>query len=84
MQTISVKVTPRAKENRILGFKDDVLRVKITAPPVAGKANIALIKFLAKEFGIAKSDIHIIRGELSREKVLQIPDGIATLQNRLI
>ena len=83
-QTIHVKVTTRAKKNKVLGFKDDILRVHITAPPIGGKANEALIKFLAKEFNIAKSDIHITKGETSRDKVLEIPDGVATLQNTLI
>jgi len=83
-QTIHVKVTTRAKQNKILGFKDDILRVHITAVPVNGKANLALIKFLSKEFNIAKSDIHIIHGETSRDKVLEIPDNIPTLQNKLI
>ena len=84
MQTIKVKISPRAKQNKVLGFQDDVLRVHITAPPIQGKANLALIKFLAKEFDIAKSSIKIIKGETSREKVLEIPNNVPTLQNKLI
>ena len=80
MQQIKVKVMPRAKENNILGLKDDILRVKITAPPVQGKANDSLIKFLAKEFDIVKSDIRIVRGESSRDKTIEIPDGISFKQ----
>lgn len=80
MQQIKVKVMPRAKENNILGLKDDILRVKITAPPVQGKANDSLIKFLAKEFDIVKSDIRIVRGESSRDKIIEIPDGISFKQ----
>lgn len=80
---ITVKVTPRAKENRIVGFKDNVLRVRITAPPVEGKANKALAAFLADAWGVPKSSIKMIQGETSREKVLEIPDNIP-LQNKLI
>ncbi|OJI06675.1 hypothetical protein BK004_02525 [bacterium CG10_46_32] len=74
-QTIAVKVTPRSKENRIVGFKDGVLRVRITAPPVDGKANKALVVFLADAWGVPKSSIKIIQGETSREKVLEVPDN---------
>jgi uncharacterized protein len=83
-QTICVKVTPRAKQNKIAGFKNGALCVYITAPPVGGKANKALIEFLSDEFGVSKSDILILRGETSRDKVLQFPDGVVTLQNKLI
>lgn len=80
---INVKVTPRAKENKIVGFKDNVLAVRITAPPVEGKANKALVAFLADAWDVPKSSIHIIQGETSREKLLEIPDNIP-LQNKLI
>ncbi|MDP3995371.1 MAG: DUF167 domain-containing protein [bacterium] len=82
-QTIIVKVTPRAKENRIAGFKDNILRVRLTAPPVDGKANKALVAFLADAWGVSQSSIRIIRGEISREKVLEVPDT-APLQKGMI
>lgn len=78
-----VKVTPRAKENKIVGWKDGVLRVRLAAPPVDGKANAALIDFLSDAWGVSKSSISIVRGETAREKVLEVPDN-APLQNRLI
>tara|TARA_B100001971_G_C17654065_1_gene269444 strand:- start:55 stop:312 length:258 start_codon:yes stop_codon:yes gene_type:complete len=83
-QTIKIKLTPRAKQNKILGWKDDVLRVHITAPPVDGNANHALVAFLAKEFGVSKSEINIIKGHASREKFIEIPDNVSALQNKLI
>jgi uncharacterized protein len=83
-QTIKVKLSPRTKQNKIVGWSGDTLRIHVTAPPVDGKANLALIKFLAKEFKVAKSDIKIIKGETSRDKVLEIPKNIPTLQNKLI
>ena len=82
---IKIKVTPRARENKIIGWNGDILRVHVTAPPVEGKANKALIDFLAEEWGVAHSNIKIIRGETSREKVLEVPDNLKLpLQNTLI
>ncbi|MDP1709635.1 MAG: DUF167 domain-containing protein [Candidatus Komeilibacteria bacterium] len=80
---IKIRVTPRAKKNQILGWNGDVLRVHVTAPPVDGKANKALVDFLAEEWGVAKSSIKIIKGETAREKVLEAPDSVP-LQNTLI
>jgi|GEM_PF-613265 len=80
---LTVKVTPRAKQNKIAGWNGDVLRVHVTAPPVDGKANKALVDFLSDEWGVAKSSIKIIKGEIAREKVLEVP-GNVPLQNKLI
>ena len=84
LQRIKVKVSPRAAQNKIVGWRGDALHVRITAPPVEGKANQALIKFLALEFGVGKSSIRIVKGETSREKVLEVPAGAISLQNQLI
>lgn len=82
---ITVKVTPRAKKNRLGSWQGDVLKVFITAPPVDGKANAALVKFLSAEWGISQASIKIIHGETSRDKVLEIPDTVKLpLQNTLI
>lgn len=81
---IKAKITPRAKKNQIIGWQNDILRVHITAPPVDGKANKALIDFLAEEWGVAQSTIRIIRGETSREKVLEVPDGVVKKQSGLL
>ena len=75
---IPVKVTPNARTTRVLGWEDDpqagrVLRVRLQAPPVDGKANKALVAFLAKEFGVAKSGVKIVKGETSRMKLLEVP-----------
>ncbi len=69
---IKIKVLPRASRNQILGYEAGVLRVKLTAPPVEGKANKALVQLLAKTLGIPKRDIEIISGEHSSEKMLKI------------
>ena len=63
---IKIKVIPRAKKNRISGFMEDgSLKVRLTAPPVDGKANRALIKLLADNLNISQANISIISGRHS-------------------
>lgn len=63
-----VRVAPRARRDAVLGEHDGALKIALTAPPVDGEANAALIAFLAKRLGIAKRDVVIVRGESSRQK----------------
>lgn len=69
---IQVKVLPRSSRNQIVGRENDVFKIKLTAPPVEGKANKALREFLAKRLGLAKGSVEIISGERSRQKSIQI------------
>ncbi|MGD8229181.1 MAG: DUF167 domain-containing protein [Desulfobacteraceae bacterium] len=69
---IKVKVLPRSSRNHLIGKEGDVFKVKLTSPPVEGKANNALIEFLAKKLGIAKGRIEIISGKSARLKILRI------------
>ncbi len=69
---VKIKVTPRAKQNKILGWQNDVLRVSVTAAPADGQANEALLKLLAKEWKIGKTKLQIIKGKSSREKLVKI------------
>ncbi|MCT8159133.1 DUF167 domain-containing protein [Pseudoruegeria sp. SHC-113] len=70
---IAVKVTPKAARNG-MRLEDGVLKVSVTAVPEKGKANEAVRKLLAKEMGIAKSRLALIRGDTSREKVFRVLD----------
>ncbi len=74
MQEIILKVylQPKSSKNEIIGPYRDGIKVKVTAPPVEGKANEALVRFLAKELGVSPSCIEITRGQRSREKTLMI------------
>jgi uncharacterized protein len=67
-----VQVQPHAGRNAIVDFSENVLRVKIAAPPVEGKANQELIKYLSKLLDIRKSDISIDKGLTGRRKVVTI------------
>ena len=69
---IKIKLIPRSSRNEIIGKENDVIKIKLTAPPVEGKANKALVSFLAKKLGVPKRDIEIVSGERSREKFLKI------------
>ena len=71
---------PNARAGEVIGWEDDpragrVLRVKVAAPPVEGKANAALREVLAKHFGVAKSQVVLAKGSTSRVKVFSLPDG---------
>ena len=69
---IKLKVIPNASKNQVVSFENGVLRVRIKGVPEKGKVNEELIAFLAKELGIAKSNIELISGQTSRLKRLKI------------
>jgi uncharacterized protein (TIGR00251 family) len=69
---IAVRVQPRAKRNAIAGDRDGLLLVRVTAPPVEGKANDAVRKLLAKRLGIAPGRVSIARGASGRDKLVEI------------
>jgi hypothetical protein len=69
---IKVYLQPKSSKNEIVGPYRDGIKVKVTAPPIEGKANEALIRFLTKEFRISPSCIEILKGRHSREKTLKI------------
>ena len=73
---ISVHAYPNAAKNEVIGFTDDVLRVKISAPPVKGKANKELLAFLCQLLALSKDRIGIIKGHTTRNKIVAI-DGMS-------
>lgn len=78
-------IQPKASRDSIIGLHGDELKVAITAPPVDGKANAHLVKYLAKLFRVAKSQVVVEKGELGRHKQIkiinpqQIPTEVAAL-----
>jgi uncharacterized protein (TIGR00251 family) len=70
--TFAIKVHPRARKNAITGIVGDALKLALTAPPVDGKANQAVIEFFADLFAIPRSSVTIASGETGRNKVLRI------------
>ncbi|MEK6673534.1 MAG: DUF167 domain-containing protein [Nitrospirota bacterium] len=77
--TINVRVQPRSSKKGISGVSGETLKVRLTSPPVDNAANEQLIELLSEELGVKKSAISIIRGQSSRDKVVEIR-GIAGLQ----
>ena len=69
---VSVVVQPRASHNALVGIHGDRIKVRLTAPPVEGKANQMLIKFMAKIFGVAPSRVSLLQGETAKTKTLRI------------
>ncbi len=70
--TFSVRLTPRAGKNEIVGVQAGALRVRLTAPPVEGAANAALIEFIAERLKVRKSAVSIVSGERSRNKIIRV------------
>ncbi len=70
----AVRLTPRAAVDRVDGVTDGVLRARVGAPAVEGQANNALIRLIAEELGVARSDVRIVAGATSRQKLIVI-DG---------
>ena len=77
---IVVQVVPRASKDEVVGVQGDIIKVRLTAAPVDGAANEALVKFLAKRLDIRPSSLEIVVGHTSRQKVVSIiglsPDDV--------
>jgi uncharacterized protein len=70
--TLKIYLQPKSSRNEIAGPYRDGIKVRVTAAPVEGRANEALLGFLAKELGVTRSCIEIVRGHRSREKTVRI------------
>jgi uncharacterized protein (TIGR00251 family) len=70
--TFSVRVAPRSSKEEVAGYEGGVLRIRLNAPPVEGKANEALARFLAKALGIPRGSVTLVAGEKGRSKIVRI------------
>ncbi|MFA5801949.1 MAG: DUF167 domain-containing protein [Thermoleophilia bacterium] len=81
---LAVRVVPGAKKSKITGEAGGLLKVRLNAPPVEGKANRELLKLLARELDLKKSQVVLARGDKSREKtVLLAGVSLSRAQERL-
>jgi len=71
---LDVLVSPRASRTRVVGVHDDRLKIQITAPPVDGKANAALVRFLAKLLDVPRAQIEVVGGASSRRKTVRLAE----------
>jgi uncharacterized protein (TIGR00251 family) len=70
--TLTVHVVPRSSRNQIVGAENGALKIKLTAPPVEGAANAALIEFIAEWLSVRRGAVTIISGGQARRKVVRV------------
>jgi hypothetical protein len=81
---LAVKVIPGASRDEICGWLGETLKVKLSAPPVDGRANAALVEFLAETLGLPRRAVALVRGEAARQKLGRIDGlGLAEAKRRL-
>jgi len=80
---IDILVVPRASRNAVGPSVGDRLRVAVTAPPVDGEANAAVIEALAQAFGVRRSAVTIVRGERGRRKTVNVEGATGAVLQRL-
>jgi uncharacterized protein len=86
--TLDLHCQPGAKRTEVVGTHGSALKIRLAAPPVEGRANEALIEFLAESFGVPRRNVTIVRGETGRAKTVRIvspvdrPDRHWELQDR--
>jgi uncharacterized protein (TIGR00251 family) len=71
--SFTVRVTPRAAANRVGGEREGALLVRVTAPPVEGKANDAVVELLAEALGVPRSTVRVESGAAARTKRVSVP-----------
>lgn len=71
---LTLHVQPGAKRSDVAGMHGQALKLRLAAPAVDGKANAELVRFLAQVFDVAARNVTLVRGETSRQKVVQIMD----------
>ncbi len=81
--TLTLHVQPGAKTTSVAGLHGDALKIRLAAPPVDGKANAALIEFVAHTLGVPKSAVCLKSGQTSRRKVLEISNAPSDSAQRL-
>lgn len=78
---LHVRVQPRAKRDEVVGERGDAIVIRLAAPPVDGKANAALIAFIARAANVSRSRVEIVRGQTSRDKVVRV-EGVTEQELR--
>lgn len=68
----TARVVPRASKSEIIGEYDGGLKIRLSALPVDGAANVELVKLLSKKFGVSKREVEIISGETAKTKQIKI------------
>ncbi len=83
--TLELKTIPNAPRDEIAGWLGDALKVKVHAPALEGRANDALLEFLADKLGVHRRDVTLLRGDKSRHKAVRIAGlTLAEVKTRLV
>lgn len=77
---MTVQITPNAKKNEVAGVLDDALKIRLHAQPIEGKANDALIRYLADTLDVTKSAVTITHGHTSKRKTIEIAAAGLTVE----
>lgn len=75
---LAVQITPNAKKTEVIGVLDDALKLKLQAQPIEGKANEALVKFLAAALAVPKGAVTITHGHTNKRKLVEISSPALT------
>jgi uncharacterized protein len=78
---IAIRLQPRARREEVVGERAGAIVIRVTAPPVDGKANAALCVFIAKAAGVPPSHVDVVRGQTSRDKIIRV-SGVTAEQLR--
>lgn len=78
---LAVQITPNAKKSEVIGPLDDVLKIRLQAQPIEGKANEALIRYLADRLDLPKSAVQITHGLTSKRKIVEVRARNLTLES---
>ena len=81
---LDIHLAPRAKRSSVMGIHQNRLKIAVTAPPVDGKANDALVELVAKLLSVPKGRISVVRGLTSRQKVVSVGIGDAREGERIL
>ncbi|KQV53757.1 MULTISPECIES: DUF167 domain-containing protein [unclassified Duganella] len=83
---LAVQIQPNAKKTEVVGVLEDVLKIKLAAPPIEGKANEALVKWLAGALGVSRSAVTLTHGQTNKKKLLEVTgvtlEDVGRLLNR--
>lgn len=80
---LSLHVQPGAKQTAVAGLHGDTLKIRLAAPPIEGRANEALLRFIADFFKVAVRDVEIRKGEQSRQKRVEVRGSAVPPQSLL-
>jgi uncharacterized protein (TIGR00251 family) len=82
--TLTLHVQPGARKTEVAGLYGDALKIRLAAPPVDGKANVALIEFVAERLNLPKTAVRLAAGQSSRRKILEIDGAPPDTERRFL